>query len=102
MRLVKYMRCNMCEEIIGIDESIRSKNGKKIPLNMDKTRHECPNSDYALRKNEDQMQNSDSKPSFTTADILLEENIIEHVKCIIQVINEKLKRHNIIVVINDI
>lgn len=97
------LKCNGCGQLIVFDDTIKSKSGKKIPLNIDKSRHECPNSDYAKRKSQNQNQNDNTniRLNFTTADNLLEENIIEYVKGITNVINEKLKLHRIVIVIKD-
>ena len=36
-------RCRDCNAEIKFDNSVRGKNGGRIPLNPDGTRHDCPN-----------------------------------------------------------
>lgn len=38
-----------CGTDIIFDDGVRGKTGKKIPLNLDGTRHDCPNSSYNKR-----------------------------------------------------
>jgi hypothetical protein len=38
---MKDYYCKTCYSVVVFDEKIRSKNGKAIPLNQDRTRHEC-------------------------------------------------------------
>jgi hypothetical protein len=42
--------CRDCHETIGFHPEVRGKNGKCRPLNLDGSRHECPNSDYARKE----------------------------------------------------
>ncbi len=43
-------KCYWCGADITFDKGICSENGKRIPLNPDGTKHDCPQSPYNLRK----------------------------------------------------
>ena len=45
-------KCYYCEQAIKFDPKKRSDSGKAIPLNMDGTPHDCPESPYNKRKRE--------------------------------------------------
>lgn len=45
----KYL-CHWCKQEITFDNKFRTKNDKAIPLNPDKTPHDCSESPYNKRK----------------------------------------------------
>ena len=56
-----------CGTHIIFDDGIRGKTGKKIPLNLDGTRHDCPNSPYHKRNSQ---KTQSFEPTIGTADML--------------------------------
>jgi hypothetical protein len=46
----RMARCYHCNQAIKFDPKIRSANGKLIPLNSDKSKHDCPMSPYNRSK----------------------------------------------------
>jgi hypothetical protein len=49
-RKPRKFQCYGCSAPIYFDKNIRSKNGKHIPLNLDDTNHDCPNSKFNKNK----------------------------------------------------
>jgi hypothetical protein len=46
----KRFLCYWCRQEIILDSGVRSDAGKRIPHNVDGTKHDCPNSPYNVRK----------------------------------------------------
>ena len=42
--------CYFCGQEIFLDSTVRSENGKRIPHNVDGTKHDCPKSPYNIKK----------------------------------------------------
>lgn len=50
------VKCNYCGADITFDKKIRTASGKAIPLNLDKTPHDCPESPYNKQKKEEKKE----------------------------------------------
>lgn len=87
--------CNRCRAEIKFDDNVRTLSGKAIPLNLDNSKHNCPNSEYSKYNGEDKG------PTFTKADQLLEEKTIDNAKWFINGLNDRLKRFKIELVVKD-
>lgn len=65
-----------CGTDIIFDDGVIGKTGKKIPLNLDGTRHDCPNSPYHKRNSQsnsiDPQKNQSFEPTIDTTDKLLQ------------------------------
>jgi hypothetical protein len=65
-----------CGTDIIFDDGVRGKTGKKIPLNLDGTRHDCPNSPYKRKVSQTHsnqpLGSQQSEPSIVTVDKLLQ------------------------------
>lgn len=46
----RSVKCYYCDAAITFDKNIRSVNDIAVPLNLDKSPHDCPKSPYKLRK----------------------------------------------------
>lgn len=57
-RVKRVHQCYGCGKDIIFDKDVKSENGKFIPLNPDRTPHDCPESEYNKRKQRktEQMQ----------------------------------------------
>ena len=68
--------------------------GKKIPLNLDGTRHDCPNSSYNKKISQSNsippQENNGPGPIIITADELLDDKNIENAKWFIDSLNLRL------------
>lgn len=49
-KIQRSFKCYYCDAAITFDKNIRSINDKAVPLNLDKSPHDCPKSPYKLRK----------------------------------------------------
>ena len=57
--------CRHCSQLISFDENVKANSGKMIPLNPDKSYHNCPKSPFNLLKMHvsDNKQDNTLKPS---------------------------------------
>jgi hypothetical protein len=59
--VTRSINCKYCKQQITFNDNITSRKGRKIPLNIDGSNHNCPNNSFnqARRRNSDETKGPD-------------------------------------------
>lgn len=94
-----------CGADITFDDGVRGKTGKKIPLNLDGTRHDCPNSPYRMKVTQTQSiqppGNQQCEPSMVTTDKLLQKEKVNDAIKYIDEVKEQVTDYDLKLIVKE-
>jgi hypothetical protein len=94
-----------CGTDIMFDDGARGKTGKKIPLNLDGTRHDCPNSPYKRKVSQTHSTqppgNQQSEPSMVMVDKLLQKEKVNDAIKYIDGLKERVPDYELELVVKE-